>query len=117
MKYLIIAFFLFLPFSLALSQDKKINIIVIGAHPDDPDGTAGGTAIKFAELGHNVLFVSLTNGDAGHQSKGGGTLAKIRRGEAQEAGKRLGVTYRVLDNHDGELLPTLEVRHVNGRPT
>ena len=57
MKYLIIAFFLFLPFSLALSQDKKINIIVIGAHPDDPDGTAGGTAIKFAELGHNVLFV------------------------------------------------------------
>jgi len=111
MKYLIIAFFLFLPFSLVLSQDKKINVIVIGAHPDDPDGTAGGTAIKFAELGHNVLFVSLTNGDAGHQSKGGGALAKIRRDEAQEAGKRLGVTYRVLDNHDGELLPTLEVRH------
>ena len=104
MKYLIIAFFLFLPFSLVLSQDKKINVIVIGAHPDDPDGTAGGTAIKFAELGHNVLFVSLTNGDAGHQSKGGGALAKIRRGEAQEAGKRLGVTYRVLDHRNTALL-------------
>lgn len=111
MKYLIPILFVFFSFGVALSQDKKINVIVIGAHPDDPDGTAGGTAIKFAKLGHNVLFVSLTNGDAGHQSKGGGALARIRRAEAQEAGKRFGVTYKVLDNHDGELLPTLEVRH------
>lgn len=111
MKYLILILFIFLPFSTMLSQDKNVNVIVIGAHPDDPDGSAGGTAIKFAKLGHNVLFVSLTNGDAGHQSKGGGALARIRRAEAQEAGKRFGVTYKVLDNHDGELLPTLEVRH------
>ena len=111
MKYLISILFVLLPFSFILSQDRKVNVIVIGAHPDDPDGTAGGTAIKFAKLGHNVLFVSLTNGDAGHQSKGGGALARIRRAEAQEAGKRFGVTYKVLDNHDGELMPTLEVRH------
>ncbi len=111
MKYLVSILFLFLPFSFVSGQDKKINVIVFGAHPDDPDGTAGGTAIKFVKLGHNVLFVSLTNGDAGHQSKGGGALARIRRAEAQEAGKRFGVTYRILDNHDGELFPTLEVRH------
>lgn len=37
-------------------------------------------------------------------------LAKRRRAEAMESGRRLGVTYEVLDNHDGELLPTLEVR-------
>ena len=111
MKYLISILFVLLPFSFILSQDRKVNVIVIGAHPDDPDGTAGGTAIKFAKLGHNVMFVSLTNGDAGHQSKGGGALARIRRAEAQEAGKRFGVTYKVLDNHDGELMPTLEVRH------
>lgn len=61
-------------------------------------------------MGHNVLFVSLTNGDAGHFNKGGGHLAKIRRAEAQEAAKRLQVTYKVLDNHDGELMPTLDVR-------
>ncbi len=111
MKYLVSILFVLLPFGIILSQDKKVNVIVIGAHPDDPDGTAGGTAIKFAKLGHNVMFVSLTNGDAGHQSKGGGALARIRRAEAQEAGKRFGVTYKVLDNHDGELMPTLEVRH------
>jgi LmbE family N-acetylglucosaminyl deacetylase len=89
---------------------KKINVVVIGAHPDDCDIDAGGTAIKFAKAGHNVLFVSVTNGDAGHFEKGGGALAKIRRSEAQEAGKRFGVKYIVLDNHDGELMPTLNIR-------
>jgi LmbE family N-acetylglucosaminyl deacetylase len=57
-----------------------------------------------------VRFVSVTNGDAGHQSEGGGALAKRRRAEAAEAGRRIGVEYITLDNHDGELLPTLEVR-------
>jgi LmbE family N-acetylglucosaminyl deacetylase len=92
------------------SAQNKLNVVVIGAHPDDPDGSAGGTAIKFAKLGHRVLFVSLTNGDAGHFSKGGGALAKIRRAEAMEAGKRFGVTYQVLDHHDGELMPDLNIR-------
>jgi LmbE family N-acetylglucosaminyl deacetylase len=91
-------------------SQNPVNIVVIGAHPDDCDIRAGGTAIKFAKGGHNVLFVSLTNGDAGHHQKGGGALARIRRAEAQEAGKRFGVKYVVLDNHDGELMPTLENR-------
>lgn len=91
-------------------SQNHVNIVVIGAHPDDCDIRAGGTAIKFAKGGHNVLFVSLTNGDAGHHEKGGGALARIRRAEAQEAGKRFGVKYIVLDNHDGELMPTLENR-------
>ncbi len=92
------------------AQQNKINVIVFGAHPDDCDIDAGGTAILFAKMGHNVKFVSLTNGDAGHYSIGGGALAKIRIAEAQEAGKRFGVEYTVLDNHDGELMPTLENR-------
>jgi LmbE family N-acetylglucosaminyl deacetylase len=98
-----------LMYVLSYSQEQ-INVIVIGAHPDDADIRAGGTAIKYAKSGHNVLFVSLTNGDAGHHEKGGGALARIRRAEAQEAGKRFGVEYVVLDNHDGELMPTLENR-------
>lgn len=93
----------------AFSQ-QPINVVIIGAHPDDSDIRAGGTAIKYANAGHNVLFVSLTNGDAGHHEKGGGALARIRRAEAEEAGKRFGVEYIVLDNHDGELMPTLENR-------
>ena len=83
---------------------------MFGAHPDDCDIDAGGTAILFSKMGHNVKFVSLTNGDAGHYAMGGGELAKIRIAEAKEAGKRFGVEYDLLDNHDGELMPTLANR-------
>jgi LmbE family N-acetylglucosaminyl deacetylase len=98
--------------SIGLAQPKAdaLRIIVIGAHPDDCDGDGGGTAILFSTMGHKVKFVSVTNGDAGHQTEGGGALAKRRMAEAKEAGKRFGVTYDVLDNHDGELVPTLDVR-------
>jgi LmbE family N-acetylglucosaminyl deacetylase len=89
---------------------EPIRIIMIGAHPDDCDGSAGGTAILLAKAGHLVKFVSVTNGDAGHQTQGGGALAKRRMAEAKEAGKRYGVSYDVLDNHDGELTPNLDVR-------
>jgi LmbE family N-acetylglucosaminyl deacetylase len=90
---------------------QPVRVIAFGAHPDDCDIKFGGTAAKFAAMGHKVKFVALTNGDAGHQSEGGGALAKRRRAEAQESGRRLGVEYEVLDNHDGELFPTLQVRH------
>ena len=101
---LFIMFFLF-----SNAQSPALRIIMIGAHPDDCDQDGGGTAILFANMGYAVKFVSVTNGDAGHQSIGGGMLAKRRILEAKEAGKRFGVEYEVLDNHDGELLPTLNV--------
>jgi LmbE family N-acetylglucosaminyl deacetylase len=92
-------------------EDKVLNIIAIGAHPDDCDFKFGGTAAMFAKMGHNVKFLALTNGDAGHQNMGGGVLGNRRRQEAQRAGEILGIEYEVLDNHDGELLPSLPVRH------
>ena len=93
-------------------QDRTLNIIAIGAHPDDCDYKFGGTAALFAQMGHNVKFLSLTSGDAGHQSQGGGALGNRRRAEARAAGERLGIAeYETLDNHDGELMPTLQVRH------
>lgn len=88
----------------------KVRIIMIGAHPDDCDEEGGGTAALFAQMGYAVKFVSVTNGDAGHQTLSGKALAKRRYAETQESARRLGVTYDVLDNHDGQLLPTLEVR-------
>jgi LmbE family N-acetylglucosaminyl deacetylase len=103
-------FFVFAGILLAHAQDGQLKVIVFGAHPDDCDLVAGGTAIKFVQMGHKVKFVSLTNGDAGHQSTGGGALATRRMAEAKEAGSRFGVEYSVMDNHDGELMPTLENR-------
>lgn len=102
--------FAMLTFAGSHLEAQSLRVIFIGAHPDDCDQDGGGTAALFAKMGHAVKFVAVTNGDAGHQSEGGGALAKRRRAEAKEAGKRFGVEYDVLDNHDGELLPTLEVR-------
>lgn len=96
--------------SMIFAQDRPLQIIMIGAHPDDCDIKSGGTAALFVAMGHHVKFLSVTNGDAGHQSEGGGMLAKRRIAETKEVAKRLGVSYDVLDNHDGELLPTLEIR-------
>jgi len=94
-----------------LAQTPKLRVIAIGAHPDDCDIKFGGTAAKLAKAGHAVKFLSLTNGDAGHQTLGGAALAKRRFLETQESARRLGIAeYQVLDNHDGELMPTLEVR-------
>ncbi len=89
---------------------KKIRVIVFGAHPDDAELKAGGTAAKWAKLGHEVKMVSVTNGDIGHWREAGGPLAKRRTAEAKAADKVLGVTSQVLDIHDGELEPTLENR-------
>ena len=111
MKRILISVCLILMAAFMYAQDSPLNIIVLGAHPDDCEGDAGGLAALYARMGHNVKFVSLTNGDAGHYDMGGGVLAKVRMAEAEEAGKRLGVKdYVVMDNHDGELMPTLENR-------
>lgn len=93
------------------TEDNRIRVIAIFAHPDDGDAKMGGTAAMLAEMGYAVKFVAITNGDAGHHEEGGGMLAKRRRAEAAEAGRRLGIDeYKVLDNHDGELLPHLYIR-------
>jgi N-acetylglucosamine malate deacetylase 1 len=90
--------------------DGKLRIIAFGAHPDDCEFKLGGTAAKWAALGHQVKFVSVTNGDIGHWRMAGGPLAQRRTAEVQEAARILGITTEVLDIHDGELMPTLENR-------
>ncbi len=111
MKTVLTLFLLLSLVSYTSAQEAKpVRVIVFGAHPDDCDLGAGGLAALYSSMGHQVKFVSLTNGDMGHQEIGGGELANRRLKEAKEAGKRLGIEYDVLDNHDGELLPTLENR-------
>ncbi len=114
MKTIVSASFLVLllvcsPILRCQESNQKLHIIIIGAHPDDPD-KIGGSAYKWAKMGHDVLMVSLTNGDAGHQSIMPEELAKIRRQEAKKAGEVIGVRYITLDNHDGQLMPTYENR-------
>ena len=89
--------------------DRKLNVLIIGAHPDDPD-KVGGCAYKWTQAGYTVTMVSFTNGDAGHQSIKAKQLAKVRREEARRAGEVIGIKYITLDNHDGQLMPTYKNR-------
>ena len=88
-----------------------MNIVCFGAHPDDAEVYAGGTLVKWAQAGHSVLLVSLTNGDSGHHAMERDDLAQCRKEEAAESARRGGVRDLVLDFHDGELFPTLELRN------
>jgi LmbE family N-acetylglucosaminyl deacetylase len=92
--------------------DGKLRIIVFGAHPDDCEIRAGGSACLWAKQGHHVNFVSTTNGDVGHWQMSGGALAQRRLKEVQAAAKILGNSVEVFDIHDGELEPTLEYRRM-----
>jgi N-acetylglucosamine malate deacetylase 1 len=96
----------------AAPGDNSVRIICFGAHPDDCELQAGGTAARWAAKGHKVKFVSVTNGDIGHWRDAGGPMANRRTAEVQQAARLLGITTEVLDIHDGELLPTLENRRL-----
>jgi len=91
-------------------EDGKLRIIAFGAHPDDCEVYAGGTACLWSDLGHHVKFVSATNGDIGHWQMAGGPLARRRTAEVREAARIMGNAVQVLDIHDGEIEPTLENR-------
>jgi len=90
--------------------DERLRFLLIGAHPDDADIKAGGTAARWCALGHVVQMVSLTDGRAGHQSQHGPALAQRRRGEARAAAAVIGASYQVLTHPDGELDDRLEYR-------
>lgn len=94
----------------AQPNDGKLRIICFGAHPDDNEFKAAGVAALWAAQGHQVKFVSVTNGDIGHWGIAGGPLAQRRTAEVRRCAELLGIESEVLDIHDGELLPTLENR-------
>lgn len=88
----------------------KRNLIVICAHPDDCDLTSGGIALLMKGCGFNVKFVSVTNGDKGHQLLKPKEIAKRRYEETQAVQRLTGIIYEVLDIPDGCLVNTLENR-------
>jgi LmbE family N-acetylglucosaminyl deacetylase len=88
------------------------TILVILAHPDDPEFFCGGTLARWAQAGHEIHYCILTCGDKG--SAGGHDpeqLTNIRHEEQSNAAAIIGVkSVRFLDHEDGYLLPTLELR-------
>ncbi|MCW8133324.1 MAG: PIG-L family deacetylase [Planctomycetota bacterium] len=89
---------------------RKLRILVIGAHPDDDEIKAGGSAALWAAAGHTVRFVTATNGGTGHHAIGGVELVRRRLAEAKAAAAVIGIESQVMEFTNGELEPTLYYR-------
>lgn len=80
---------------------RKLNIVCVGGHPDDPETGCGGTLRKFSAAGHTVSAVYLTRGEAGIEGKSHQEAAKLRTAEAVRACKVLGATPVFFGQTDG----------------
>jgi LmbE family N-acetylglucosaminyl deacetylase len=94
----------------AFSQDP-LRVMMIFAHPDEGEVYSGGITALYTQLGYQVKFLSLTNGDAGHFTMKPEDLAKRRYQEAMKAKEILKLAeYEILDYHDGNLQNTAEIQ-------
>jgi LmbE family N-acetylglucosaminyl deacetylase len=83
---------------------KKMKIVCVGGHPDDPESGCGGTLAKFATLGHDVTIIYLTKGEAGIPGKSHDEAADIRSREALMACKILNAKPVFSGQVDGETI-------------
>jgi LmbE family N-acetylglucosaminyl deacetylase len=86
------------------------RLALVGAHPDDCDILGAGLAVRYRALGWKVMFVSMANGDCGHQSMSRADLAARRKAETEAVANLLDIDYVVMDVPDCEVMPTLEQR-------
>ncbi len=92
---------------------KFDRVLVVSAHPDDPEFGAGGSVAKFAKNGATVTYVIVTDGSQGGEdpNQKDSELAAIRQKEQRAAAKVLGVKkVEFLDYKDGHLSPDLKLR-------
>src|SRR2546423_11577944 len=83
------------PFSLTSAESeaassRKLNVVSVGGHPDDPESGCAGTLARYAELGHAITVIYLTRGERGIRDKGLDEAAKIRSAECEAACKIMG---------------------------
>ena len=92
---------------MAASPDPELDLIAVGAHPDDVEIACGGTLARLARKGYAVGIVDLTDGEPTPHSPG----PEVRLAEAKRAGEILGVATRVnLNMPNRRLFDTFEAR-------
>lgn len=85
-----------------------MNVLAIGAHPDDLEVLCAGTLRRFVETGHRVTMVHASVGDKGHAAISHGDVAMTRRHEAEAAAEVVGAESRTLGFLDGEIRASQE---------
>lgn len=94
---------------------EKQQILVILAHPDDPEFFCGGTLRRWALAGHEITYVLLTCGDKGRNDHNhhlpAEELCALRHVEQRAAADVIGVNHiHFMDLPDGYLVPDLALR-------
>ena len=87
-----------------------MNILAIGAHPDDVEEYCGGTLAKYAKQGHKVFTATATNGNIGSATLPMNEIARIRKEEARRAAAHIGAEYICLDYNDEMFFEDREAR-------
>jgi LmbE family N-acetylglucosaminyl deacetylase len=90
-----------------LSHSQQLDVIAVGAHPDDVEIACGGTLAKLVKQGYSVGIIDLTDGEPTPGSPG----PEVRLEEARQAAKTLGVQHRItLDLPNRRLFDSFEAR-------
>ncbi len=94
---------------------EKQRVLVILAHPDDPEFFCGATLARWSRAGHEITYVLLTCGDKGRNDDNrhipGNELCELRHAEERAAANVIGVIdVNFLDMDDGYLIPDLPLR-------
>lgn len=93
-------------------MDKKITLMVIGAHPDDCEIQTGGLALKCVQMGYRVIFMSATNGETGHHELSREETARVRKGEFERSCKMAGIECYVTDIPSNKISPDTITREM-----
>ena len=88
-------------------DEQKLDVIAVGAHPDDVEIACGGTIAKLVKQGYRVGIIDLTDGEPTPMSPG----PEVRLAEANKAAEVLGVAKRILlDLPNRRLFDSFEAR-------
>lgn len=87
-----------------------MNILAVGAHPDDVETMCAGTLAKYASQGHKVFIATATNGNIGSSTLSKEEIGRVRKQEAANSAAIIGAEYICLDYDDELFYETLDVR-------
>src|SRR5882672_451108 len=83
------------------SPARKLKVVCVGGHPDDPESGCAGTLARYSELGHSATVIYLTRGERGIRDKSLDEAAKIRSAECEAACKIMGAKPLFFGQIDG----------------
>ncbi|MBI3877952.1 MAG: PIG-L family deacetylase [Verrucomicrobia bacterium] len=86
----------------ASSAVRKLKVVCVGGHPDDPESGCAGTLARYTALGHAATIIYLTRGEGGIKGKSHDEAAAVRSAECEAACKVIGAKPVFAGQIDGE---------------